>query len=73
MSKTSNEREFDLRLIERNLRLGKADAKAYQDYLKTLPDSSANVQHVEVFEENNEVTIVDNFGSEADYSYKLEP
>jgi len=60
MAKNLNECEFDLRLIERKVRMGKTDAKSYQDYLKSLPDSATQLEYIQVFEDKD-ATIAENF------------
>ena len=70
MAKNLNEREFDIRLVERRLRFGKIDTKAYQEHLKTLPDSTNNLQYLEVFEDKD-ATIVENL--EDGLAFTLQP
>ena len=38
--------KYDARMIEKNLKNGTITEKEYQDYLKTLPDCSQNVDLV---------------------------
>jgi hypothetical protein len=50
-TKETQEREFDLRLIERKLRVGKLDPKEYEAYLKRLPNDEERGEYIEVYEE----------------------
>lgn len=46
LDKAMKNMKFDIRLMERNLKNGLITEKEYQDYLKTLPDCSQNIDLV---------------------------
>ena len=50
-TKKQDEKQYDLRVIERRLSRGQLDPKEYEAYLKSLPDDTAAVEYIEVFEE----------------------
>lgn len=50
-SKHQDEKQYDLRVVERRLRHGQLDSKEYEAYLKALPDDEAKADWVEVYEE----------------------
>jgi hypothetical protein len=43
-----DELKFDTRTLDNKLRNGKIDKAEYKEYLKNLPDESANVDYLEV-------------------------
>ncbi|MFN7905560.1 MAG: hypothetical protein ACK5P5_10295 [Pseudobdellovibrionaceae bacterium] len=46
LDKATKNMLFDIRLMERNLKNGSITQKEYQEFLKTLPDCSANIDIV---------------------------
>ena len=46
--KAEDEQLFDIRVIDRHVRKGTLDGKHVADYLKSLPDSSNNVDYIDV-------------------------
>ena len=46
LDKAIKNMKFDIRLMERNLKNGLITEKEYQEYLKSLPDNSQNVDLV---------------------------
>lgn len=46
LDKAIKNMKFDIRLMERNLKNGLITEKEYQEFLKSLPDSSQNVDLV---------------------------
>lgn len=46
LDKATKNMLFDIRLMERNLKNGLITEKEYQEFLKTLPDCSANIDIV---------------------------
>jgi len=45
---------YDIRLLERNLRLGIIDRKEYEAYIKKLTDEESNAEYVEIVDETTE-------------------
>jgi hypothetical protein len=50
-TKKTDERQFDLRIVERRLAKGQLDPKEFESYLKNLPDEEPNADYIEVYEE----------------------
>ncbi|OQA60504.1 MAG: hypothetical protein BWY40_00940 [bacterium ADurb.Bin270] len=46
--------KFDVRVSEKLLQDGTLDTKDYEKYLKELPDESANMSYISVFDEETE-------------------
>lgn len=47
----AEEMMFDTRTVGRRMRAGALAEQDYEAYLKTIPDSAANAEELEVFEE----------------------
>ena len=50
-TKKSDDRQYDLRVVERRLTKGQLDQKEYEAFLKNLPDEAAGAEYLDVFEE----------------------
>lgn len=50
-SKTQDEKQFDLRVVEWRMGHGQLDPKEYEAHLKGLPDDEARAEWIEVYEE----------------------
>lgn len=51
MATKNNEKQFDLRTVERRIAKGEIDPKDYESYLKSLPDDEKNYELRQVYEE----------------------
>lgn len=51
MTKPKDEQLYDLRTLEQFLRSGKISQKDYESFMKSLPNSEANADYMEVYEE----------------------
>lgn len=47
----TNEKLFDVRLIQRNMRSGSMQKKDLEAHLKSLPDDENNAEYIEIAEE----------------------
>lgn len=54
MQKQNDERIFDQRLLEKNLRKGTLNEKDFEKHLKSLPDEAGNADYFEIIEEPKE-------------------
>lgn len=52
MAQDTNEKLFDTRIVERNLKKGLVPQKEYETYLKKLPDEKDNFDLVPIEDEN---------------------
>lgn len=55
MSKKFNDQMFDKRTIKKSVERGVLDPKEYEEFLKSLPDESKNVESLKVFVEDENV------------------
>ena len=53
MSGKAEERVFDVRVLERNIRKGLLTRKDLEKYLKSLPDSAENAESFHLVSEGN--------------------
>lgn len=54
IEKALNLPEYDIRLVEKNMRAGLMDRKDYESHLKGLPDDEANAELIEIADETTE-------------------